>query len=215
MALISIAHPDVRSELLSEAKQRRYVFFDQIEPRSSYEHDWERPMEDPERGALVSRPIRETDESKIADMFYSLSAEAIHTRYHAPLVALPRLQLMNYMSVDDRLNVAFVLETRPEGATESEIIGVASYHAGSESLHAEVSVLVRDDWQGRGYGKHLFGRLVDIAKGEGFQGFVAEVLVHNRAMLQVFRASGLPMQLERDSNSYSVTLRFDDGQESL
>ena len=37
MALISIAHPDVRSELLDVAKERKYVFADQVLPLGSHD----------------------------------------------------------------------------------------------------------------------------------------------------------------------------------
>src|SRR5690606_20529715 len=36
MALIFVAHPDHRGELLAAAKARHYVFVDQIEPRARY-----------------------------------------------------------------------------------------------------------------------------------------------------------------------------------
>ncbi len=45
MALIEIAHPDHRAELLARAKHRRYVFPDQVVPRASY--PWEEAQAPP------------------------------------------------------------------------------------------------------------------------------------------------------------------------
>lgn len=208
MALISIAHPHFRGELITAAKARRYVFSDQIEPRASYPSDMDLRLVTEEGGPIVIRPIRETDENKLAALFYSLSEDTIQRRYLAPLVALPHHQLMSYLSVDDRMNVALVVETEPGDDAESEIVGVARYHASEETRFADIAFLMRDDWQGRGIGKKLLHRLIYIAKANDLRGFTTEVLTSNRAMLQVFRDSGLALELERNGATYSVRIPF-------
>ena len=60
--------------------------------------------------------------------------------------------------------------------------------AGAE---AEVAFVVADPWQGRGLAPLLLDRLADRARSRGIERFVAETLSDNRAMLAVFRASGL------------------------
>ncbi len=208
MALISIAHPDFRGELLSAAKKRHYVFADQIEPRATYDHDQESDLVCPQGAHLVVRPIRETDEGKIADMFYSLSEETVQKRYLAPLVSLPHSQLMRYLSVDDTENVALVLETRPSDEAESEIVGIGRYHASGETKYADVAFLVRDEWQGRGLGRTLFERLTNLATENHLLGFTTEVLTSNQAMLHIFKDSGHDVVLDRDGMTYSVRITF-------
>jgi GNAT superfamily N-acetyltransferase len=50
----------------------------------------------------------------------------------------------------------------------------------------------------RGVGRLLLGRLVDIARENGFTTLTAEVLTGNRAMLRLMRAMGLPQRTVRD-----------------
>ena len=52
--------------------------------------------------------------------------------------------------------------------------------------------MVADLWQGEGLGTALFHRLAARARELGVERFIAEVLPHNRRMLNVFHHSGLP-----------------------
>ena len=52
--------------------------------------------------------------------------------------------------------------------------------------------MVADAWQGRGLGTVLFERLAARARELGVRRFVADTLFHNRRMLAVFWATGLP-----------------------
>jgi RimJ/RimL family protein N-acetyltransferase len=101
-----------------------------------------------------------------------------------------------------------VVQTQPEDDSEPQIIGVARYHRAPTSKLAEVALLIRDDWQGQGYGNLLFERLIQIAKESGLEGFTAEVLSNNRAMLHVFESAGLFIQRSYDGNTVGLRLMF-------
>jgi acetate---CoA ligase (ADP-forming) len=66
------------------------------------------------------------------------------------------------------------------------VVGHATYVQLDET-RAEVAVEVADHLQGRGLGTILIERLAVIAEERGITHFVAEVLVENQAMLDVFR----------------------------
>lgn len=208
MALISVAHPDHRAQLLSDAKHRRYVFFDQIEPRARYPKEREFVHKGRNGVSTLIRPLRETDEPMLSDMFYSLSEETIQRRYLAPLLQMPHSDIVRYLRIDDRYDVAMVVQTQPEDDSEPQIVGVARYHRDPTSQLAEVALLIRDDWQGQGYGNLLFERLIQIAKESGLEGFTAEVLSNNRAMLHVFESAGLFSERSYDGNTVGLRLMF-------
>ena len=79
LALIEIAHPDHRAELLACGKARRYVFPDQLAPTPGTLM----PSE-PSRcreGIQLIRPLRMTDERVLQDLFYRLSDDSTYQRF--------------------------------------------------------------------------------------------------------------------------------------
>ncbi len=58
---------------------------------------------------------------------------------------------------------------------------------------AEAAFVIADVWQGEGLGTALFDRLAARARELGVERFTAEVLPHNRRMLNLFHHSGLPV----------------------
>ncbi len=59
---------------------------------------------------------------------------------------------------------------------------------------AEVAVLVSDGFQKRGLGTELARRLVEIARAEGCNRVVADLLPENAAMQSVFRHLGFELR---------------------
>ncbi|MEZ4271429.1 MAG: GNAT family N-acetyltransferase [Myxococcota bacterium] len=207
MALVSIAHPDFRSELLNAAKERRYVFANQLAPRCSLGRSFEK-LATTERGhTVLFRAIREVDESKMTDFFYHLSRETIYKRWLTEMPKMSHGELVNDMTVDDTKNVTIVVESQPHEA-ESELLGVGRYQLEPATGYADVAFVIRDDMQGQGLGTELFSHLVDIAKENGIAGFTADVLSTNDAMLRVFHNSGLALQSKLEGGTYSLKIPF-------
>ncbi len=207
LALISIAHPDFRGELLNTAKERRYVFQDQIEPRADYPKQYEEEITARDGTPLLLRPLRVTDEAKITDFFYSLSDLTVYRRWMTARKRMPHRDVLYYLDVDYKKNVAIVLETMQDD-TEPEIIGVARYHLDQATNLAEVAFTIRDPWQGKGLGTLLLQKLIRIAKDRGLRGFTASVLADNRGMLHVFHRAGLQLQSRLEEGVYELTMNF-------
>jgi acyl-CoA hydrolase/GNAT superfamily N-acetyltransferase len=206
MALIAIAHPDHRSELLAEAKQRRYVFSDQIAPRPS---DFpSNPAEIALRDArkVVIRPIRITDERKLQELFYRLSSESIYQRFFHFKRTHPHQEMLTLVDPGDEQAVAVV--AAPVDDETGTLVGMARYDVDPATRIADVAFVVDDAWQGQGLGTALLARLIEIGRTRDLVGFSADVLTSNRAMLGVFQGSGLPLESRRDGSVTHVILRF-------
>lgn len=206
MALIAISHPDFHGELMAAAKQRRYVFADQISPQPSRPRGWRRFVET-QKGQVRIRPIRITDEHGMRDFFYNLSEETKYKRWMTPMVRMPHTQLMQYLSVDYDRSIAFVAEIEREGS-EPEIVAVGRYAAEPSTDFAEVAFVVRDDWQGMGIGTALLHALADYARARGLRGLSAEVLQSNVKMMEVFHNSGLQVEAQLEEGVISVRMPF-------
>ena len=92
MALIEIAHPDHRENLLKEAREMGYVYPDQFYYRmASHELTQRVRIDAVFKGGLQAwiRPIKPSDESMIQDLFYNLSESSVYFRYFAPRKSMP------------------------------------------------------------------------------------------------------------------------------
>lgn len=193
MALIAIAHPDFRSELLGAAKQRRYVFPNQMVPKGRYLWAQERRLTTKDGAHFLVRPARITDEAALQDLLYRCSDETIYRRFLAHRRVHPREEVQELVDLDNEQNMAFVAVP----AESDEIIGVARYDVDPASGLADLAFLVRDDWQGKGIGTELMRSMMDIGRARGLAGFELTVLEWNAPMLALIRESGL--QIRSDS----------------
>jgi GNAT superfamily N-acetyltransferase len=208
MALIEIAHPDVRSELLAAGKSRRYVLLDQVPPRVQY--PWEEAKKErlPGGEEILVRPVRITDEETLQGMFYRLSDESTYRRFMAFKRVHSHEEMQQLVDLDFEKNVA-MLSCKMEQDRE-EIIGMARYDVNPATRLADIAFVVRDEWQGKGVGTLLMRRMSEIARARGLRGFEADVLATNAPMMTVFHKSGLKMHAELKDDCFHVVLRFED-----
>jgi GNAT superfamily N-acetyltransferase len=206
MELIEIAHPDFRSELLDAAKERRYVFPDQLVPRGSYPWTEESTETLPGGESVLVRPARLSDEGALQDLLYRLSDESVYKRFFSHKKTHPHKELQQLVDLDYENNMALVV-TRPEDPG-GEILGTARYDVNGATMMADIAFVVRDDWQGRGIGRLLLRKLGAVARERGLRGFTADVLVHNKPMLEVFHESGLKVRSRVDHGVYHIEAKF-------
>jgi acyl-CoA hydrolase/GNAT superfamily N-acetyltransferase len=207
LALISIAHPDFRAELLAAAKNRHYVFVDQIEPRALYPRQQEKKVRTKRDVPVLLRPIRPIDEGKLQDLFYSLSDTTLYQRFQRVIKCIPHSERRYYLDVDYKKNMALVGETCGEDR-DPEIVGVAQYFLDSASGFAEASFVIRDAWQRQGLGTAMISHLISIARENGIKGLTADVLASNGAMLHVFYKSGLKIHSTLVEGVYRLNMPF-------
>lgn len=206
LALIEIAHPDFRSELLSAAKERRYVFPDQKSPRAVYLGAAEVTHVTLGGQELTVRPLKASDEEALQDFFYSLSQESAYARFFAYKNVFPHGEMQALVDLDCEHNMALVVVS--EQGASSELVGMARYDVDPATRLAEIAFVVRDAWQGKGVGTLLMQRMSAIAKARGLAGFTADVLATNALMLSVFHQSGLTVTSKLTGGVYHLTLRF-------
>lgn len=192
LALISIAHPDFREQLLKDAIKYKYVRAEM----SAYSGKIAVGPKETRTTFLLSdgtqltiRPIHPTDEPHVRELFYSLSQESIYTRFMSRMKWVPRKQVQQFVYIDHRHEVSIVA-TIPE-ADGDAIVAIGGYYLDERTNRAEVAFVVLDTYQNRHIGSFLFKQLCKIAKSNGIAGFTAEVLEENKAMQAVFNHSGL------------------------
>ncbi len=212
LALAEIAHPDYRRAILDEARNRKYILPHQREiPEGAMQYPKEletkRTLTD---GAEVSfRPVKPSDDKGLRDLFYHASERSIAFRFFQPVKAFPHRFIQEFSAIDFSRDMALAALVR-EGE-EERIVGIGHYFLSGDGRRAEVSFLVRDDWQARGIGTEIFRLLTDVARRRGLAGFEARVLVDNHHMLSVFYNSGYRISTQKEDDLYLVSAEFGNG----
>lgn len=208
MALINIAHPKFREELLAEAKRNHLVYDDQILLASAaYPRRWEGEEVLRDGTRIQLRPVRPTDESLMKDLFYSCSDQSIYDRYFGYVKAMPHAKLQTIVNVDYTNNMTFIALAE-EGGRE-RMIAAGSYLRDRATNMADVAFLVQDESQGHGIATILLRRLMECALSNGILGFTADVFAHNKGMLHVFYKSGCELKSALDGDVYHIEFTFD------
>ncbi len=209
LALISIAHPDYREQLLKEAIDAHFIRqdFADVEGRFIVAHEKIKTSLILDDATQVQfRAIHPTDESKMRELIYNLSQETIYYRFMSHQQHFGSKQIHNFVYVDHRKDVAIV-GVVPEAHGE-DIVAVGRYYLDERTNRAEVAFVIRDAWQNRGIGTFLFKHLVKTAKNNGISGFTAEVLRENKRMQAIFNNSGYKVESSLEEGVYSISIDF-------
>jgi GNAT superfamily N-acetyltransferase len=209
LALISIAHPKFRGELLKLAKEKKYVYADQPElslVHARYPEELETRVQHGDR-TLYLRPIKPTDEQEMRELFYSFSQDTVFYRYFSYLQAMPHEKLSKFVNVDYESEMAMVGVFKEGG--EEHIVGCARYYVDKATGLAEYAIEIRDEYQNKGMGGILFRDLMRVAKIKGVKGFVGYVLDNNTRAYKLMTRTGLPIETKWDDGVYTLTMRFE------
>jgi acyl-CoA hydrolase/GNAT superfamily N-acetyltransferase len=206
LALAEIAHPDYRNDILNEAKKRRYVFEHQkvfSGKAADYPKEFETRRTLSDGTVLFIRPVKPSDNDALRDMCYTLSEKSIAFRFFQPIKSFPHKFIQDFTNIDYSRDMAIAALVKDTGG--ERIIGVAHYFLNKKGDRAEVSFLVREDWQSKGIGTHLLHILADIARNRHIEGFDASVLANNYQMLSVFYNSGFEVTTKRQEDMYHIS----------
>lgn len=210
LALISIAHPDDREQLLREAIEAKYIRAEFAEVEDKFivaSRDSMRTSYLLKNGTQITfRPVHPTDEPRMRDLVYDLSKETVYYRFMNHNQRFGQRQIQNFVYVDHRKDVAIV-GTLPEAHGE-KIIAVGRYYLDERTNRAEVAFVIRDEWQNFGIGSFLFNHLLKIAKASGISGFTAEVLKQNMRMQAIFNHSGLKVSSGMEEGVFGYIMDF-------
>ena len=206
LALVTIAHPAFREQLLAAAKASHYVYQDQIlpPPGGLYPEQYEKRAAFGER-ELFFRPIKPTDEPLLKDLFYSLSDDSIYKRYFSQIKIMPHERLQEETNVDYETRMTLVaLSVSDDGGVELAV-GLGQWVLNESTNRAELAVTVRDDWHGKGLGSYLVRAMIGIAKEKGIEGITAVVWPQNRTMLNILYKLGYTVKSRFEDDAYKLT----------
>jgi acetyltransferase len=135
---------------------------------------------------ILIRPIRPEDEPLLVTFHATLSEESVRMRYMQGLNLDQRTaheRLLRICFIDYDREIALVAEQAgPDGRPQIVAVGrISRDHvaAPDRTSRAEFSLLVVDAWQGRGVGRALLTKLIDVGRRERLSFLYADVTTAN------------------------------------
>jgi acetate---CoA ligase (ADP-forming) len=151
---------------------------------------------------LHIRPVSDGDGPAVRAFLDGLSAESIGFRFFGS----PNLEWAAEWSVDVDYADRYALVASTARAGSGERIVAHGAYVRLDEQRAEVAFMVSDAWQGRGIATIMLAHLAAAAEEHDIATFVAEVLPHNRRMIDVFEESGFPVKRRRKPDVTEIEL---------
>lgn len=208
IALIEIAHPKFRPELLAEAKRLGFALPDQkLDTQRPYLVEEERTVSLKGGRQVLLRPARASDAMGMKEIFYQMSQQDVYTRFFRRVNALTFNEAQRLCNVNFDTEVAFVAVT---GSRENEtIVGSCCYFLNPSTNLAEVAYMIIPEWQATGLGGAFQKRMMEYAKQKGVRGFVADILAENSKMIALAKKACDNVTVHKDGETVEIVMMFE------
>lgn len=160
---------------------------------SQHEQVW--PL--PGGGEYTVRPVHPDDATMLQEFVRKLSPESRYFRFVSSMQELPATMLSRFTLIDYDREMALVAVYRErrvsadgETAEVPRIVGVSRYITNPDRTSCEFSLVVADDFKGRGLGSRLMLSIMDFAREKGLTEMEGLVLANNPNMLKLMRSLG-------------------------
>ena len=145
---------------------------------------------------VTLRPIRPEDESLMVRFHETLSKDTVYFRFLRLLafdqrVQHERLSRMCFLDYDRAMAIIALPPAADRG--EEQVLGVSRLVKVHGTRDADFAIVISDDAQGRGLGRALLSRLVDVARAEGLRRLTGIVSPENRPMLGLCSTIGFDL----------------------
>ena len=138
---------------------------------------------------VLVRPLRPEDEPLIVAFHAGHSENTLRMRFFGLVKILTHESLIRLCHLDYDREMALAA-VRRDAERRPHFLGVSRYHLDPVTQSAEYAVVVSDAAQGKGLGRHLMGRLIQVARERGIRRLFGPVLAENAAMLRLARELG-------------------------
>ncbi|MEU6767334.1 GNAT family N-acetyltransferase [Streptomyces sp. NPDC046853] len=152
-----------------------------------------------EGSAITVRRADTADVEAAKAMHERCSQRTLSMRYHGPVRDADRY--LNHL-LSPRFGRTLAVQT-----ASGRIVGLG--HLLWDGDETEIALLVEDDWQRRGIGSELLGRLVTMAVEAGCESAYAVTQASNTGMVAAMRGLGLPLDYQIEEGTLVITARLE------
>ncbi|HCY62738.1 MAG TPA: GNAT family N-acetyltransferase [Oxalobacteraceae bacterium] len=144
-------------------------------------------------GGYTVRPLHPSDASMLQAFVSRLSHESRYFRFASAVNELSARMLARFTLIDyDREMALVAIHREPaldDGSKgEERVIAISRYVSNPDSTSCEFSLVVADDFNGRGLGTRMMLSIMDLARSKGLKRIEGMVLNNNAPMLKLMRS---------------------------
>jgi acetyltransferase len=154
---------------------------------------------------ILVRPIRPEDAAQLATFFDGIEPDDLRLRYFRQQRSRPVSDVLRYTQIDYDREMALVAIAQNEGS-EGEIVGDVRAGVDPENVRAELAIVVRSDWKGRGLGRVLTDRMIRYWRARGTRELFGLVDATNEPMLRLARRLGFEVDVAPNVQTVVVSL---------
>ncbi len=160
---------------------------------------------------VTIRLIQKEDAPLLVEMFNRLSPESKRLRFHLYTTRVPEEVILReataISATDTDCHVALVATIREADGRE-QAVGVAQFvRTQPTDTEAEVAVVIRDDFQRRGLGRHLLRVLARHARTLGITHFTAWIMNYNIRLMKLIKSMEELKDIESESRHGETKIR--------
>ncbi|MBU0971720.1 MAG: GNAT family N-acetyltransferase, partial [Proteobacteria bacterium] len=208
LALISIAHPDFRDELFSQAKKLDLIDVERKFKQAIkgiYPLKYEETLEI--NGIPITfRPAKPVDQRGIQEHYYTMNRGDIVSRFFHEKKSFVHDQIETTYEID-YINDLTIVATTGELGFE-KIIAVGEYFRNTIINMAEVAFSVSREYQGMGIAQILQNKLATAARDNGIKGLIAYTSPQNKGMIRLFNKLPYGISSEKDDDMIILNCLF-------
>ncbi len=142
------------------------------------------------------RPIKAEDEGELGHFYKNLSPDALRFRFFNSRKHFDHKELAKFSQIDYDREMAFV------ALHNKQLAGVVRSWIDPDSITAEFSVLIGDEYAGQQLGYLLMEKMIDyLAHNRGVLQLIGSVLPNNQPMLKLARRLGFS---EKDNSKEGI-----------
>ncbi len=210
MAMISLAHPDFRDELLQQAKEQGLmgkkrtltefvngIYPAKMEERRTYGEE-----------SVTFRAAKPVDDRRIQEHFYNMAPEDIQSRFFHEKTCFLRNDMEGMFQIDYVKDMTVVAVTGEFGF--GKVIAMGVYLLEPSRNMAEIAFSVSKEWQNKGIANVIIKKLIHAARENGIAGFVAYTSMTNKGMIKLFNKIPYKIHTSVEEDMLVLMTRFDE-----
>mgnify|MGYP003615264041 CR=1 FL=1 len=157
------------------------------------------------------RPVHPDDAQMLQELVRGLSPESRYNRFASSITEMPPSMLSRLTLIDydrEMALVAVLPDTKLADDTSDKkpdrIIAVSRYITNPDSSSCEFSLLVADDFAGKGIGSRMMRSIMDVAREKGLSEIIGLVLANNTGMLRLMTSLGFKISTYEEDPDFKI-----------